>query len=202
MIAIVDYGMGNLKSVTNAFSKLGAEVTITRDKREIEKSSAVVLPGVGAFGKCIENLKAFDLFDFLRELLESDKRYLGICLGMQILFESSEEAPGVAGMGFVKGTVPRFRGDVKVPHMGWNSIDIVTKGADIFEGIKNHEYFYFVHSFYCQPEEEGVIATTTPYGVEFTSSIIKGNLFACQFHPEKSQKAGLRMLQNFIASCG
>ncbi len=201
MIAIVDYGMGNLKSVTNAFLKLAAEVTITRDKKEIERATAVVLPGVGAFGRCVENLKAFGLFDFLKELLASDKRYLGICLGMQILFESSEEAPGVEGLGFIKGTVPRFTGDVKVPHMGWNSIDIVAKGADIFHGIKNHEYFYFVHSYYCAPEDDGVIATRTPYGIEFTSSIIKGNLFACQFHPEKSQKAGLKVLENFIASC-
>lgn len=201
MIAIVDYGMGNLKSVTNAFLKLGADVTITRDKGEIERANAVVLPGVGAFGRCIENLKAFDLFDFIKELLKDNKRYLGICLGMQILFESSEEAPGVEGMGFIKGAVPRFRSDVKVPHMGWNSVEIVAKGSEIFEGIRNHEYFYFVHSYYSQPKEEGVIATTTPYGVNFASSVLKGNLFACQFHPEKSQKAGLRLLQNFINSC-
>jgi imidazole glycerol phosphate synthase glutamine amidotransferase subunit len=198
MIAIVDYGMGNLKSVTNAFLKLGAAVTVTRDKEEIEKASAVVLPGVGAFGRCIENLKVFDLFDFLKGLLGSDKRYLGICLGMQILFESSEEAPGVEGMGFIKGAVPRFRGDVKVPHMGWNSVEIIAKKAEIFEGIRNHEHFYFDHSYYCQPEED-VIATKTAYGVDFASSVIKGNVFACQFHPEKSQKAGLRLLRNFIS---
>jgi imidazole glycerol-phosphate synthase subunit HisH len=201
MIAIVDYGMGNLKSVTNAFLKLGAEVVITRDRKEIEQAGAVVLPGVGAFGRCIENLKAFGLFDFLKEQIEGGKQYLGICLGMQVLFETSDEAPGVVGMGVIKGTVPRFKGDVKVPHMGWNSIEIKAKGAGIFEGVRNHEYFYFVHSYYCKPAEEEVMATSTPYGVDFASSVLKGNIFACQFHPEKSQKAGLRLLQNFVDLC-
>jgi imidazole glycerol phosphate synthase glutamine amidotransferase subunit len=196
MIAIVDYGMGNLKSVTNAFKRLGADVVITRDKREIESSSAIVLPGVGAFGKCIENLKKLDLFHFIKTLIMNNRRYLGICLGMQILFESSEEAPGVEGMGIIKGTVPKFKGNIKVPHMGWNSIEVM-KNTEIFDGIKNGENFYFVHSYYCQPEED-VIATKTDYGIEFASSVLKGNIFACQFHPEKSQKVGLRLLQNFI----
>jgi imidazole glycerol phosphate synthase glutamine amidotransferase subunit len=199
MIAIVDYGMGNLKSVTNAFMKLGADVVITKDRLAIERSSAVVLPGVGAFGKCIENLRKLDLFDFLRDLLLADKRYLGICLGMQILFETSEEAPGVAGMGFIKGSVPRFEGGVKVPHMGWNSIEI-RKETEILKGIKDGEFFYFVHSYYCHPEED-VIATSTTYGVEFASSVQKGRVFASQFHPERSQRAGLKLLQNFIDLC-
>ena len=196
MIAIIDYGMGNLKSVTNAFQKLHADAVITRDKKVIEESNAIVLPGVGAFGKCIENLESFGLLDFIRGLIENDKLYLGICLGMQILFETSEEAPGVRGMGFVKGTVPRFKGDMKVPHMGWNSIERV-KGAAVLEGIKDEEFFYFVHSFYCKPEED-VVATTTSYGVDFTSSIQKKNVFACQFHPEKSQRVGLALLTNFL----
>jgi len=199
MIAIVDYGMGNLKSVTNAFKRLGADVVITRDKREIESSSAIVLPGVGAFGKCIENLKKLGLFHFIKTLIMNDRRYLGICLGMQILFESSEEAPGVEGMGAIKGTVPKFKGNIKVPHMGWNSIEIM-KNTEIFDGIKNGENCYFVHSYYCQPEED-VVATKTDYGIEFASSVLKGNIFACQFHPEKSQKMGLRLLQNFIDIC-
>jgi imidazole glycerol phosphate synthase glutamine amidotransferase subunit len=199
MIAIVDYGMGNLKSVTNAFKRLGADVVITRDKREIESSSAIVLPGVGAFGKCIENLKKLDLFYFIKTLIMNDRRYLGICLGMQTLFESSEEAPGVEGMGVIKGTVPKFKGNIKVPHMGWNSIEIM-KNTEIFDGIKNWENFYFVHSYYCQPEED-VIATKTRYGMDFASSVQKGNIFACQFHPEKSQKVGLSLLQNFINMC-
>jgi len=196
MIAIVDYGMGNLRSVTNAFRKLGGDATITRDIETIKNSRAVVLPGVGAFGKCIENLKKFGLFDAVKELVMNDKRYLGICLGMQVLFESSEEAPGTEGMGIIKGDVPRFEGNIKVPHMGWNSIEIQRENP-IFNGINSGDFFYFVHSYYCRPAED-VTATKTHYGVEFTSSVQKGNLFACQFHPEKSQMVGLRLIQNFI----
>lgn len=196
MIAIIDYGMGNLKSVTNAFQKLHADVVITQDRKVIEEANAIVLPGVGAFGKCIENLESFGLLDFIKDLIMNDKLYLGICLGMQILFESSEEAPGVKGMGFVKGTVPRFKGEMKVPHMGWNSVERV-KGAEVLEGTRDGEFFYFVHSYYCRPEED-VVATTTSYGIDFASSIQKKNVFACQFHPEKSQKVGLTLLRNFL----
>jgi len=197
VIAIVDYGMGNLRSVVNALKKLGADVVITQDRKTIAGSDAIVLPGVGAFGKCIENLERLHLFDFIKEMIVQEKRYLGICLGMQILFEESEEAPGIRGMGIIKGKVPRFTSKMKVPHMGWNSVEIV-KSNPIFEDIKGGSHFYFVHSFFCQPEEKGVIATTTPYGVEFASSIQRGNVFACQFHPEKSQSIGLRLLRNFI----
>jgi imidazole glycerol-phosphate synthase subunit HisH len=200
MIAIVDYGMGNLRSVTNAFRRLGGNVVITRKKNVIKESDAIVLPGVGAFGKCIENLKKFDIFDLLKELILNDKRYLGICLGMQVLFESSEEAPGVQGMGAIRGDVPRFRGDIKVPHMGWNSIE-AQREIPILKGINNGEFFYFVHSYYCRPTED-VIATKTTYGIDFASSVQRGNLFACQFHPEKSQRAGLKLVQNFIDTCG
>jgi imidazole glycerol-phosphate synthase subunit HisH len=199
MIAVVDYGMGNLKSVTNAFRKLGAPISVTRDRAVIKGASAVVLPGVGAFGKCVENLKAFGLFDFLKDEIGSGKRYLGICLGLQILLESSEEAEGVAGMGIVKGRVLRFKGDMKVPHMGWNSVEIV-KNSPLFAGIRSNEYFYFVHSYFPEPQGQ-MTATKTEYGVKFTSSIEKENLFACQFHPEKSQRAGLTLLGNFIALC-
>lgn len=197
MIAIVDYGMGNLRSVTNAFKKLGAQVVITQDKKTIESASAVVLPGVGAFGRCVENLTKLELFDFIKEIIQNDKLFLGICLGMQILFDESEEAPGIQGMGFIKGKVPRFTGTVKVPHMGWNSIEVV-KGHPILEGIGDGSHFYFVHSFYCQPDEVGVTSTSTVYGVRFASSVQKGNVFACQFHPEKSQRIGLQLLRNFI----
>jgi imidazole glycerol-phosphate synthase subunit HisH len=199
MIAVVDYGMGNLKSVTNAFRKLGTQIVVTRDRETIRKASAVVLPGVGAFGKCIENLKAFDLFDFLKDEIGAGKRYLGICLGLQILLESSEESEGVAGMGLVRGRVVRFRTELKVPHMGWNSVEIV-KGSKIFSGIETGNYFYFVHSYYPEPEEE-VAATKTEYGIRFTSSIEKENIFACQYHPEKSQEIGLTLLRNFVALC-
>jgi glutamine amidotransferase len=200
MIAIVDYGMGNLRSVTNAFRRLGGNVVITRKKNVIKESNAIVLPGVGAFGRCIENLKKFDIFDLLKELIMNDRRYLGICLGMQVLFESSEEAPGVQGMGAIKGDVPKFRGDMKVPHMGWNSIDTQERGVPVLKGISNGELFYFVHSYYCKPAED-VTATKTAYGIDFASSVQRGNLFACQFHPEKSQRVGLQLVRNFIDMC-
>jgi glutamine amidotransferase len=197
LIAVIDYGMGNLKSVTNALEKLGTDAVITRDKKVIKESRAIILPGVGAFGKCIENLKNLELLGFIKETIEEGKQYLGICLGMQVLFESSEEAPGIAGMGVLKGTVPRFTGNIKIPHMGWNNIKIVKK-TEILSGIENSEYFYFVHSYYCSPEDKGIVATTTPYGEEFASSVQKDNVFACQFHPEKSQRVGLKLLQNFV----
>lgn len=197
MIAIVDYGMGNLKSVTNVFKKLGADVAITREKEVIGSARAVILPGVGAFGKCIENLEKLDLLAFLRKTILDGKPYLGICLGMQVLFEKSEEAPGVKGMGIIKGSVPRFRGRIKVPHMGWNSIEVV-KEAPVLKGIATGEHFYFVHSYYCLPEED-VTATRTDYGGDFTSSILKDNIFACQFHPEKSQRIGQALLKNFVS---
>lgn len=197
MIAIVDYGMGNLKSVTNVFRKLGADVAITREKEVIGSASAVVLPGVGAFGKCIENLERLNLLAFLRNIIREGKPYLGICLGMQILFEKSEEAPGVEGMGIIKGSVPKFRGRIKVPHMGWNSIEIM-KEAPVLKGIATGEHFYFVHSYYCLPEED-VTATKTSYGGDFASSVLKDNIFACQFHPEKSQRIGKALLKNFIS---
>ena len=200
MIAIVDYGMGNLRSVTNAFGKVGAEVKVTRDLKTIRDARAMVLPGVGAFGKCVENLRRFDLFDFLKEEIARGKPYMGICLGMQILLESSEEAPGIEGMGVIKGSVVRFQGGMKVPHMGWNSVDIVKPGK-IFDGVPKGSYFYFVHSYYPAPVEEDVTATFTEYGVRFTSSIQKENIFASQFHPEKSQGIGLKVLRNFVSLC-
>lgn len=199
MIAVVDYGMGNLKSVGNAFGRLNAGAVVTRDADEIRRASAIVLPGVGAFGRCVENLHRFELFDVIKQEIISGKRYLGICLGLQILFESSEEAPGVPGMGVVKGTVARFRGELKVPHMGWNSIQ-TTKDSKILKGIEDGAHFYFVHSFYPAPAED-VGATTTEYGITFVSAIEKGNLFACQFHPEKSQGIGLHLLSNFVELC-
>jgi imidazole glycerol-phosphate synthase subunit HisH len=199
MIAIVDYGMGNLRSVTNAFRSLGAEITVTRDPGAIRNARAVVLPGVGAFGKCVENLKRFELFDLLKEQIAAGKPYLGICLGMQILLESSEEAPGVEGMGVIKGRVVRFRGAMKIPHMGWNNVEVVQSGP-IFDAIPTGSYFYFVHSYYPDPAED-VAATVTEYGARFVSSIRKDNVFASQFHPEKSQRIGLQLLKNFVNLC-
>ena len=200
MIAIVDYGMGNLRSVTNAFRTLGADIAVTRDPEVMRKSHALVVPGVGAFGKCIENLDRFGLIEVIKEQISDGKPYLGICLGMQILLESSEEAPGVDGLGVVKGRVVRFQGSMKIPHMGWNNAKIV-KPQSIFESIPDGSYFYFVHSYYPDPVED-VAATITDYGVSFVSSLQKGNVFASQFHPEKSQAVGLRLLRNFVKSCG
>ena len=199
MIAIIDYGMGNLRSVTNAFRRLGADIAITRDESVIREAHALVLPGVGAFGKCVENLKNFGLFDLLKGQIAEGKPYLGICLGMQILLESSEEAPGIAGLAVIRGRVVRFRGAMKIPHMGWNSVEIV-RPSGIFDSIPSGSYFYFVHSYF--PEaQESVSATVTDYGVRFTSSLQKDNIFACQFHPEKSQAIGLRLLGNFVRLC-
>jgi glutamine amidotransferase len=199
MIAIVDYGMGNLKSVTNAFMSLKAPIEITRDEQAIQDAAAIVVPGVGAFGKCIENLKKFKLFDLLKEQIAAGKPYLGICLGMQILLEESEEAPGVEGLGVIKGRVARFRGAMKIPHMGWNSADIVQR-PPVLNDIPSGSFFYFVHSYYPEPAED-VSATMTDYGRPFTSSITKNNIFASQFHPEKSQQVGLKLLRNFVNLC-
>jgi glutamine amidotransferase len=199
MIAIIDYGMGNLRSVTNAFRHIGADIAVTRDEAVIRGAHALVLPGVGAFGKCVENLKSFGLFDLLKEQIADGKPYLGICLGMQILLESSEETPGVAGLAVIKGRVVRFRGAMKIPHMGWNSVEVV-KPSGIFDSIPLGSYFYFVHSYF-PAAQEPVSATVTDYGVRFTSSLQKGNIFACQFHPEKSQAVGLRLLRNFVRLC-
>jgi glutamine amidotransferase len=201
MIVVVDYGMGNLKSVLNAFAKLGAAVTVSGDPATVERASAIVVPGVGAFGRCMENLEGRGLAPAIREHIRRDKRYLGICLGMQVLFESSEEAPGVKGLGVIKGPVPRFTGSMKVPHMGWNSVDI-RKESPILKGINSGDFFYFVHSYYCAPDDGSVIATTTDYDGPFTSSVETGSLFACQFHPEKSQRVGLTLLRNFLALAG
>lgn len=198
MIVVVDYGMGNLKSVLNAFSRLGADITVSGDPGAVETASAIVVPGVGAFGKCMENLERKGLAPAIKEHVRKGKRYLGICLGMQVLFESSEEAPGVQGLGILRGSVPRFTGSMKVPHMGWNSIDILKESA-IFKGVGSGAFFYFVHSYYCAPTDRSAIATTTDYNGPFTSSVEMGALFACQFHPEKSQQVGLQLLRNFLA---
>ncbi len=190
--------MGNLKSVLNAFAKLGAEVAVSGDPRAVEDASAIVVPGVGAFGRCMENLEERGLAPAIRDHLRRKKPYLGICLGMQVLFESSEEAPGVKGLGVIRGNVPRFTGSMKVPHMGWNSITI-RKESPILKGVAPGDFFYFVHSYYCAPDDRSVIATTTDYDGPFASSVDTGSLFACQFHPEKSQRVGLTLLKNFLA---
>ncbi len=204
MIAIVDYDMGNLRSVEKAFLKLGLEAKVTRSPKEILNARHIVLPGVGAFKDCMRNLDQYGLIDPLLKSIGAGKPFLGICLGLQLLFEESSEFGVHKGLGVLKGRVVRFPSSgaegLKVPHMGWNSIN-KKKESPLMNGIPEGEYFYFVHSYYAAPEDAGATLTTTDYGLEFVSSIAKDNITACQFHPEKSQKAGLRVLKNFGSLC-
>ncbi|MCI0455189.1 MAG: imidazole glycerol phosphate synthase subunit HisH [Candidatus Dadabacteria bacterium] len=200
MIAIVDYGMGNLRSVKKAFEQLGFSPTVTRNSEEILNSNALVLPGVGAFGDCMKNLEDFGLVEPIKSFIKGGKPFLGICLGLQLLFEGSEESPDVKGLGILRGKVVRFprfdKERLKVPHMGWNQVD-AERTLPILKGIPKGSWFYFVHSYFPQPEDNRIIAGKTQYGLEFTSAVDKNNIFACQFHPEKSSTLGLRILENF-----
>jgi len=200
-IVIIDYGMGNLRNVQKGFEKIGFEAELTRSKKEIEKASAIVLPGVGAFKDCMENLERYGLIEPLLRSIEKGKPYLGICLGLQILYSESEEFGSHKGLDLIKGKVVRFRPDPehKVPHMGWNTIE-KEKEVPMLQGVESGDFFYFVHSYYVIPEEAKWISTFTTYGKPFVSSIWKENLFATQFHPEKSQQKGLRVLENFARS--
>lgn len=200
-IVIIDYGMGNLRNVQKGFEKIGFETTLTRSKREIGRASAIVLPGVGAFKDCMENLEKYGLIEPLLRSIEKGKPYLGICLGLQILFSESEEFGSHKGLDLIKGKVVRFRPDPehKVPHMGWNTIE-KQKEVPLLKGVESGDFFYFVHSYYVIPEEAQWISTLTTYDKPFVSSIWKENLFATQFHPEKSQQKGLRILENFVKS--
>ncbi len=197
MIAIIDYGMGNLRSVEKGFLKIGADVRVTSDPKTVADSHAVVLPGVGAFRDCMRNLGEMSLLEPVARAIQEGKPYLGICLGLQILFAESEEFGRSEGLNIFAGKVVRFpENNLKVPHMGWNTIRILNR-PPIFDGIQDDSFFYFVHSFYVVPSEKNLIATTTDYGVTFTSMIWKENVFATQFHPEKSQELGLRILKGF-----
>jgi glutamine amidotransferase len=208
MIAIVDYGMGNLRSVHKGFERVGFPAVVTQDPRVIRKASGLVVPGVGAFKKAMENLTELGLVESLREFIASERPFLGICLGLQLLFSESEEFGVQSGLGIFAGRVVRFpfsnpgsfpsRDSLKVPHMGWNAVQI-RKRVPALEGIENGAYFYFVHSYYPVPEDPHIVSTTTDYGGEFASSVSRGNLFASQFHPEKSQTVGLKILHNFGA---
>jgi glutamine amidotransferase len=200
-IVIIDYGMGNLRNVQKGFEKIGLKAQLTRNKKEIERASAIVLPGVGAFKDCMENLEGYGLVDPLLRSIEKGKPYLGICLGLQILFSDSEEFGFYKGLDLIRGKVVKFKPDPehKVPHMGWNTIE-KEKEVPMLQGLESGDFFYFVHSYYVIPEEPQWISTITTYGRPFVSSIWKENLFATQFHPEKSQQKGLRILENFVKS--
>lgn len=198
MIAIIDYGMGNLRSVQKGFEKVGFEAQITSDPLEVSRAEKVVLPGVGAFEDAMTELKRFHLIPAIHEAIEAEKPFLGICLGLQLLFERSYEHGVHEGLGVLKGEVVRFElpSEYSIPHMGWNQLHLQGE-SPLYEGIAEGTYCYFVHSFYVVPEEEACIATTTDYHIDFCSSIRRGHLFATQFHPEKSQSEGLKILRNF-----
>lgn len=200
MIAIIDYGMGNLRSVSKAFEAVGHQAVVTRDPRAIANASHVVLPGVGAFGDCMANLERYELIAPILAAIQSGKPFLGICLGLQLLFTESEEFGTHKGLGLIPGRVRRFSLDpaLKVPHMGWNEIQVV-RSAPPLAGIVPGSYCYFVHSYYVEPTDQTVIATTTEYGKPFVSAVWKDNVVACQFHPEKSQAVGLQLIKNFGA---
>jgi imidazole glycerol-phosphate synthase subunit HisH len=198
MITIIDYGMGNLRSVQKGFERVGFRAHVTRDVGEIMSARGVVLPGVGAFQACMENLSRFELIEAIRGVVREKKPFLGICLGFQLLFSESEEFGLQKGLDLFSGKVIGFHlnNDLKVPHMGWNRIE-KKKESPFLDGISNGSYVYFVHSYYVVPENASCVATTTRYGGDFVSSIATEHLFACQFHPEKSQEIGLRILANF-----
>ena len=199
MIAIIDYDAGNIKSVEKALQKLGQEVMITRDPEEILNADKVILPGVGAFGDAMVNLRKYHLDQVIYQVVERSIPFLGICLGLQLLFEKSDETKGVAGLGILKGEICRIPDgeNLKIPHMGWNSLHLQNNGR-LFRGIKEDAYVYFVHSYYLKAEDEEIVKATTEYGTHIHASVEQGNVFACQFHPEKSSDVGLQILKNFV----
>ncbi len=202
MIALIDYGSGNLRSVHKALLKTGAEVRIARRPEELAEARAVVLPGVGAFDDCIHALERQALLEASRQFIRSGRLFLGICVGYQALFEKSEEFNSCApGLGVFQGKVVRFAGNggLKVPQIGWNQLDIVKTDCPLYRGIPGGSYVYFVHSFFPKPADAAIVATRTTYGETFASSVWRDNVFATQFHPEKSQKVGLQLLANFVA---
>ncbi len=201
MIALLDYGAGNVRSVQKALVAAGAEVSLVSTPEGLREAAAVVLPGVGAFDDCVNAMSRQELLEGAREFIRTGRPFLGICVGYQALFERSEEFNScAAGLGVFKGSVVRFaENGIKVPQIGWNEVEFAQPECPIFEGIESGRHFYFVHSFFPRPEEEGIVAARTTYGDTFASAVWRDNVFATQFHPEKSQKAGLRLLQNFVA---
>ena len=199
MIAMIDYDAGNIKSVEKALQKLGADVMITKDPQVIMSADKVILPGVGAFGDAMSNLKKYGLDEVIRQVVAKGTPFLGICLGLQLLFERSDESPEAVGLGILKGEILRIPDaeGLKIPHMGWNSLHLQNNGR-LFKGLKENDYVYFVHSYYLRAEEEEIVKATTNYSVNIHASVEKDNVFACQFHPEKSSDVGLKILKNFV----
>lgn len=199
MIAVIDYDAGNIRSVEKALLALGQEVCITGDAEKILSADRVILPGVGAFGDAMENIRRTRLDQVIRRVVGEGKPFLGICLGLQLLFERSEEAPGVEGLGILKGEIlriPEAEG-LKIPHMGWNSLHLENDGR-LFRGIEEQSYVYFVHSYYLKAADEKIVKASTEYCTHIHASVEQGNVFACQFHPEKSSEVGLHILKNFV----
>lgn len=199
MIAIIDYDAGNIKSVEKALALLGQEAVITRDREEILNADKVILPGVGAFGDAMSKLKQYGLDEVIHEVVAKEIPFLGICLGLQLLFERSDEAPGVEGLGVLKGEILRIPDceGLKIPHMGWNSLHLENNGR-LFQGIDENAYVYFVHSYYLKAADEKIVKASTEYSTHIHASVEQGNVFACQFHPEKSSDVGLQILKNFV----
>ncbi|MBQ7065687.1 MAG: imidazole glycerol phosphate synthase subunit HisH [Lachnospiraceae bacterium] len=199
MIAIIDYDAGNIKSVEKALQTLGEEVVVTRDKDTILNAEKVILPGVGAFGDAMEKIHNYGLYDVIHQVIEKKTPFLGICLGLQLLFERSDESKGVEGLSVLKGEILRIpdKAHLKIPHIGWNSLKFPNSGR-LFQGIEGEAYVYFVHSYYLKATEENIVTATTDYSTLIHASVEKDNVFACQFHPEKSSKVGLQILKNFV----
>ncbi len=198
MTCIIDYGAGNIRSVEKALHFLGDDCVVSSDENVIRSADRVILPGVGAFGAAMDRLNESGLSDVVREVCASGKPFLGICLGLQLLYERSDEAPGVEGLGILKGEIVSIpAGELKVPHMGWNSLDLKNQGR-LFENLPEEPYVYFVHSFYLNAADKSTVKATTEYGVTIDASVEEGNVFACQFHPEKSGEVGLQILRNFL----
>lgn len=199
MVTIIDYGAGNIKSVENAVRYLGQEAVLTRDPELILSSDHCILPGVGAFGDAMARLKKYGLDDVLRETARREIPLLGICLGLQLFFDSSEESPGVEGLGILKGKILRIPdgGGRKIPQIGWNDLSFPNRGR-LFEGVKEGAFVYFVHSYYLRAEDSSIVTAQTEYGVRIDASVESGNVFACQFHPEKSEAVGMKILGNFL----
>lgn len=198
MIAIIDYDAGNVKSVEKAVEHLGYDAKLTRSREDILAADHIILPGVGAFGDAMRRLDEYDLIQTIKDATKADIPFLGICLGLQLMFDSSEESPGVQGLSLLPGKVVRIPDKgLKVPHIGWNSLEFPNKGR-LFEGIAENSYVYFVHSYYLQADDSDIVTATTEYAAHIHASVEKGNVFATQFHPEKSSDVGLKMLENFL----
>ena len=200
MIAMIDYDAGNIKSVEKALTVLGETVVITRDKDTLLRADKVILPGVGAFGDAMAKLRKYELEQVIHEIVDRQTPFMGICLGLQLLFEASEEAPEVSGLGILKGRITKIPENtaLKVPQIGWNSLKFPNRGK-LFEGIAEDSYVYFVHSYYLQAEDPKIVTATTEYVTHIHASVEKGNVYACQFHPEKSSDVGLKILKNFVS---